>query len=231
MLDFSNFEVLTFDCYGTLIDWETGILAALKPVLTAHGKSIPDAKLLEFYGDLEAEAEAGAYRPYGEILRSVVRNLGKQLSFTPTVDEGNVLLLSLVRWRPWPDSVDALAKLGTRYRLAIISNIDDLLFESTRPQLHVDLESVTTAQQARCYKPGLEIFRKALEGLSVAPARVLHVGQSVYHDVLPAQSLGLGTVRVNRPSVRAGIGAVRSVSGQPDLEVPDLATLAALATA
>jgi len=147
------------------------------------------------------------------------------------VDEGNVLLLSLPRWRPWPDSVDALEKLRTRYRLAIISNIDDLLFESTRPQLHADFENVTTAQQARCYKPGLEIFRKALERLSVAPARVLHVGQSVYHDVLPAQSLGLGTVWVKRPSVRSGIGAVRSVSGQPDLEVPDLATLAALATA
>ena len=231
MLDFSNFEVLTFDCYGTLIDWETGILAALKPVLAAHGKSLPDEKLLEFYGDLEAEAEAGEYRPYGEILRSVVRNLGKQLSFTPTVDEGNVLLHSLPRWRPWPDTVDALEKLRTRYRLAIISNIDDLLFESTRPQLHADFENVTTAQQARCYKPGLEIFRKALERLSVAPARVLHVGQSVYHDVLPAQSLGLGTVWVKRPSVRSGIGAVRSVSGQPDLEVPDLATLAALATA
>lgn len=231
MLDFSHFDVLSFDCYGTLIDWDTGIFAALKPILAAHGKSLPDAKLLELYGDLEAEAEAGEYRPYHEVLRSVVRNLGKQLSFTPTVDEVDSLPLSVPRWRPWPDSVAALEKLRTRYRLAIISNIDDLLFESTRPQLPVDFEAVTTAQQARCYKPCVEIFRKAFERLAVAPARILHVGQSLYHDVLPAQSLGLATVWVNRPSPRAGVGAVKPASGKPDLEVPDLATLAALATA
>ena len=231
MLDFSRFEVLSFDCYGTLIDWDTGIFAVLKPILAAHGKSVPDAKLLELYGDLEAEAESGEYRPYHEVLRSVVRNLGKQLSFTPTVDEVDSLPLSVPRWRPWPDSVAALEKLRTRYRLAIISNTDDFLFESTRPQLPVDFETVTTAQQARCYKPGVEIFRKTFERLAVAPARILHVGQSLYHDVLPAQSLGLATVWVNRPSPRAGVGAVKPASGKPDLEVPDLATLAALATA
>lgn len=225
-LDFSSFEVLTFDCYGTLVDWETGIFSALKPILREHGKSISDTALCELYGELEAEAEAGPYIPYREVLRSVVRGLGKRFSFTPSVEEVNSLPLSVPRWRPWPDSVAALHSLARRFRLAIISNIDDELFEATRPHLRTEFQSVTTAQQAQCYKPGLEIFRKALSRLDVELSRVVHVGQSVYHDVLPAQSLGLATVWVNRPSPRAGIGAVKAAQGTPDLEVPDLATLA-----
>ena len=102
MLNFSNFDVLTFDCYGTLIDWETGIFAALKPVLAAHGKSIPDAQLLELYGEFESQAETGEYRPYREVLQSVVRAFGKQLAFTPTVDEVDSLPNSVSKWRPWP---------------------------------------------------------------------------------------------------------------------------------
>jgi 2-haloacid dehalogenase len=229
VLNFSNFDVLTFDCYGTLIDWETGIFAALKPVLAAHGKSIPDAHLLELYGEFESQAETGEYRPYREVLQSVVRAFGKQLAFTPTVDEVDSLPNSVSKWRPWPDTVRALKELKTRYRLAIISNVDDDLFHTTRHYLPVEFESVTTAQQAACYKPALEIFRMALTKSRVPPARVLHIGQSIYHDVLPAQSLGLATVWINRPSPRAGVGAVKLAEGKPDLEVPDLKSLAELA--
>jgi 2-haloacid dehalogenase len=227
MLNVTNFEVLTFDCYGTLIDWETGIFSALKPVLAAHGKTIPDAKLLELYAEFEAEAEAGDYRPYREVLESVVRAFGQRLGFTPTQKEIQSLPDSVPKWRPWPDTVAALQRLATRYRLAIISNIDDEMFNITRREyLPVTFEAVTTAQEARAYKPALQNFRLALGKARVAPDRVLHVGQSMYHDVLPAQSLGLATVWVNRPSPRAGVGAVQQVEGQPDLEVPDIASLA-----
>ena len=229
MLNFSNFEVLTFDCYGTLIDWETGIFSVLKPVLATHGKSVPDADILELYGEFEAQAETGPYASYREVLRSVVRAFGKQFAFTPTVAEVETLASSVPHWRPWPDTVRALRKLQARYRLGIISNIDNDLFDSTRRHLSVEFASVTTAQQAQCYKPALEIFRRALDKTGVAPSRILHVGQSVYHDVLPAQSLGLRTVWVNRPSPRGGVGAVRRAEGKPDLEVPDLSTLADLA--
>jgi 2-haloacid dehalogenase len=221
-----DFDLITFDCYGTLIDWETGIFSVLKPVLATHGKSIPGAELLELYGEFEAEAEAGEYQNYREVLRSVVRSFGRRLQFTPTVDEVEALANSVRNWRPWSDTADALQRLSRRYRLAIISNIDDDLFQITRRYLGVDFACVTTAQQARCYKPGRKIFELALEKSKVAPARILHVGQSVYHDVLPAQSLGLATVWVNRPSPRAGVGAVKKAQGQPDLEVSDLATLA-----
>src|SRR4029434_7921659 len=87
MLKFREFEVVTFDCYGTLIDWETGIFAALKPILASHGKSIPDAQLLELYGQFEAQAEIGEYRSYRDVLQDVVSRFGKKLAFTPTLDE------------------------------------------------------------------------------------------------------------------------------------------------
>lgn len=226
MLDFSKAKLLTFDCYGTLIDWESGIFSALKPVLSAHGKSISDAELLALYGEFEVKVEAGEYLPYREVLRSVVRSFGDCLGFKPTRAEIDNLPDSVPRWQPWPDTVSSLKRLGKRYRLAIISNIDDDIFARTREWLPVEFESVTTAQQARCYKPGAEVFKLALKKASVPPEQIIHVGQSIYHDVLPAQSFSLATVWVNRPSPRAGIGAVRPASGKPDLEVPDIATLA-----
>lgn len=226
MLHFDQFEVFTFDCYGTLIDWETGIFSALHPVLAAHGKSIPDAQILELYGEFEAAAEAGPYRMYREVLASVVRGFGQRLGFTPSANETRSLSDSIPTWQPWPDTVAALARLQRRYKLAIISNIDDELFAVTRPRLKADFQWVITAQQARCYKPGHAIFRRALEAIAVDPSRILHIGQSVYHDVLPAQSLGLRTVWINRPAPRAGIGAVKAAQGRPDLELPDLKSLA-----
>jgi 2-haloacid dehalogenase len=229
MLNLSDFELLTFDCYGTLIDWETGIFSALKPVLAAHGKSVPDVKLLELYGEFEGQAEAGDYRPYRDVLQSVVRAFGRELGFTPTETATQSLPESIPGWRAWPDTVAGLERLASRYRLAIISNIDDEMFNATRKHFSVNFESVTTAQQARCYKPGLEIFRLALSKTQIPRHRILHVGQSIYHDVLPAQSLGLATVWVNRPSPRTGVGAVKQADGRPELEVPDIATLAARA--
>jgi len=126
--------------------------------------------------------------------------------------------------------VSALQELQKSYRLAIISNIDNDLFASTGPRLGVEFAAVITAEQARSYKPSTNNFRLALERLQVSPEELLHVGQSIYHDVLPAQSLGIATVWVNRQSARPGVGAVRRAAGKPDLEVPDLKMLAALAT-
>ena len=225
MLDLSRFKVLTFDCYGTLIDWETGIFSALRPILAAHGKVITDSSLLETYSTLEAEAEQGEFQPYREVLQSVVRGFGQRLGFTPTTAEMRSLPESLATWRPFPDTVPALRELKKRYQLAVISNVDDDLFAATAPQLKVSLDHVITAGQARCYKPNLEIFKLALTRIGVPVEQILHVAQSIYHDVVPAKSLGISTVWVNRPSPRPGAGASKSASASPDLEVPDLATL------
>jgi 2-haloacid dehalogenase len=229
MLDFSRFEILTFDCYGTLINWEAGILSALHRILSAHGKKLDDAALLKLYGDFELLSEQGEFHPYREVLQSVVRRFGAELGFNPTEAEARSLPDSLATWKPWPDTVAALRELKTRFRLAILSNVDDNLFAATRPQLQVEFDDVVTAQQAKAYKPSLKLFELALSRIQAPAHRVLHVGQSIYHDVIPAQSLGLATVWVNRPSARAGVGAVKAAAATPDLEVSSLAQLAAAA--
>lgn len=229
MFDFNRYEVLTFDCYGTLINWEAGIFAALRPILAAHRKDIDDATLLRLFGDFELRAESGNYQPYKEVLASVVGQFGKQLRFSPTAAELRSLPDSLPTWRPWPDTVAALRQLKSRFRLAILSNVDDDLFAGTRPQLGVEFDEVITAQQAQAYKPSLKVFELALSRINAPAHRVLHVGQSIYHDVIPAQFLGLATVWVNRPSARPGVGAVKSAEAQPDLTVTSLEELAATA--
>lgn len=225
-LDFSRFKVLTFDCYGTLMDWESGIFSALRPILAAHGKTISDAQLLEMYGDLEAKAEQGEYRTYRDVLQKVVSGFGDELGFQPSEQEKRSLPDSLRNWLPFPDTVEALQRLKSKFKLAVISNIDDDLFADTARKLKVKFDHVVTAQQARSYKPGLQIFRLALQTIGSEPDEILHCAQSVYHDVVPARSLGLTTVWVNRLSPRAGSGAAKAALGQPDLEVPDLSTLA-----
>jgi 2-haloacid dehalogenase len=227
MLDFNRFEILTFDCYGTLINWEEGILRALNRVLAAHGKNADDATLLRLYGDFEANAEQGEYRCYRDVLRDVVQSFGRQFEFASTDKEADSLADSLPDWKPWPDTVEALRQLRSRYRLAIISNIDDDLFSGTRPQLGVEFDHIITAQQAQAYKPSMKIFRLALERIGLPTEKILHIGQSIYHDVITAQALGISTVWVNRPSKRSGVGAVKTADGRPDLEVSSLAEVAA----
>jgi 2-haloacid dehalogenase len=229
-MDFSAFTTITFDCYGTLIDWEAGLLPALRRVLFAHKQTLTDEAVLELYGEFEAQAETGPYQSYRDVLESVVRQFGERCGFHPRPAELRSLHESVPAWPPFPDTIAALQKLQQRYRLAIISNIDDNLFAETRKHLRVDFAAVITAQQARSYKPSINNFRFALQTLGIKPSRLLHAGQSVYHDVIPAQSLGIRTVWVNRKSARPGVGAVRQATGRPDLEVPDLMTLAALAT-
>ncbi len=228
MLNFTQYRLVSFDCYGTLIDWETGIFSALRPILTAHGKTIADSELLRLYSELESAAQQGEFHPYREILQSVVRRFGKHLGFNPTESQARSLPESLPNWPPFPDTIAALGRLKQRYQLAVISNVDDDLFAPTARRLQVPFDYVITAQQAQAYKPSLQMFRLAQQRTGVAPAQWLHVAQSVYHDVIPARSLGISTVWVNRPSSRPGSGAAKAATGQPDLEVPNLETLARL---
>jgi 2-haloacid dehalogenase len=229
-MDFSHFTTISFDCYGTLTDWESGILPVLRTVLANHGQSLPDADILKLYGEFEAEAENGPYQSYRDVLQSVVRAFADRFHFNASATEIRSLSESVASWRPFPDTVPALRELQRRYKLAVISNIDDDLFAQTRKYLEVEFDGVITAEQARSYKPSVNNFQMALRRLGLPPERLLHAAQSIYHDVVPAQSLGISTVWVNRKSARPGIGAVRASMGKPDLEVPDLASLAALMT-
>jgi 2-haloacid dehalogenase len=230
-MDFSHFTAISFDCYGTLIDWEAGILPVLRSVVARHHCKLADHDLLELYGEFEATAESGAYRSYREVLKSVVLAFGERLGFRPSESEMMSLPESVPSWLPFSDTLAALRQLKERYKIAIISNIDDDLFAHTQRLLAVEFDTVVTAEQARSYKPSLHNFELALQRLGIAREQLLHAGQSIYHDVVPARSLGITTVWVNRKSARPGVGAVRAAEGHPDLEVPDLATLAGLATA
>ena len=237
-MDFSRFTTISFDCYGTLIDWESGILPALRRVLGSHGQSqsqsqsLTDAAILELYGEFEAEAEGGPYQSYRDVLQSVVRAFADRLHFEASSTEIRSLHESVHAWPPFPDTVAALHELQKRYKLVVISNIDDDLFAETRKHLDVEFDGVITAEQARSYKPSINNFQMALRTLALSPDRLLHAAQSIYHDVVPARSLGISTVWVNRKSARPGIGAVRRSAAlasekRADLEVPDLASLAA----
>ena len=226
MLDLSRFKFITFDCYGTLIDWETGILSALRPLLQKHSIDLSDADLLQLYGEIEAAAESGDYRSYRDVLREVVRGFGQRFGFQASTAEQHTLPESIASWRPFPDSANALRQLHSRFKLAIISNIDDDLFAASARQLDINFDHVITAFQARAYKPSPTIFRLAQQKLGVSTQEWLHAGQSIYHDVVPAKSLGIATVWVNRPSLRPGVGAVRQASGTPDLHVQSLQELA-----
>lgn len=228
MLDFSQYRVLTFDCYGTLIDWERGILNALRPVLDRHGITMSDDEALELFGELESAAERGPYLSYHEVLTVVLAGVAERLGFALADDERLALADSVGDWPPFPDTVEGLQALARHYQLVILSNIDDALFALSAKHLKVEFANVITAQQVGSYKPNPRNFEVALERVGVPKEQVLHVAQSLFHDIEPANAIGLTTVWVNRRHDRPGFGATPVASAKPDLEVPDLRTLAQL---
>ncbi len=223
---FDEFQVLTFDCYGTLIDWETGLTKALRPIFASHRISVAAERALELYGEMEAEAERGEYREYKVVLQTALQGVGARLGFAPTADELQNFAYSIKDWPAFPDSARALQALKKKYRLAVISNVDDDLFAFSAERLKTPFDWVITAQQAKSYKPSLNTFRVAFEQIGVPAERILHVAQSLYHDIAPAKVLGLSTVWVNRRRGKEGPGATPPARIQPDWTVPDLQTLA-----
>lgn len=228
MLDFQQFEVLSFDCYGTLIDWENGILTALPTILANHNINKSEQEILELFAASEASQESGKYLKYREILQGVVKSFGQVYDFVPTEAELNYLSDSIQNWQLFPDTVEALKALKTKYKLTIISNIDDDLFAYTAQKLEVEFDWIITAAQVKSYKPSLQNFEVAIERMGISSDKLLHIAQSVYHDIIPAKSMGLSTVWVNRRQGKTGSGATVSATGNPDLEVPDLKTLISL---
>lgn len=225
---FESVRLVTFDCYGTLIDWETGMLATLRQLFSLNGSPIPDMRLLEAYGEAEAEIESGPYLRYRTVLSESVQAMGRKLGVNVTAREGDRFAESLRLWEPFPDTVGGLRALARDYRLGIISNVDDDLFATTEKKLGVQFELVVTAQQVQSYKPSLRNFQEALRRSGLNKEQMLHAGQSIYHDIVPTSFLGIPNVWVNRPSARPGAGAAKAASAQPAYEVRNLSELAAL---
>jgi 2-haloacid dehalogenase len=228
-MSFDSIRLITFDCYGTLIDWENGLLAALRPLFSHDGRMVGDVQILELYGEIEAEFESGPYLPYREILSRTAQEIGRRLGIKVPAEEGSAFSESLVRWKPFSDTVPALQSLSRRFRLGIISNIDDDLFAETRKKFApVEFDVVVTAQQMQSYKPAQRNFEEAIRRSGLGKDQILHAGQSLYHDIAPANALGIRNVWVNRPSIRPGSGAAKPGTAKPDYEVHTMAELALL---
>jgi 2-haloalkanoic acid dehalogenase type II len=232
-LALGDFDALTFDCYGTIVDWETGILRALRGLRAAPRAPRDDDSVLAAFAAAEAtEEHAPPGAPYPEILRRVHSRLAAEFGAGPAPEAAAAFAGSVGDWPPFPDSVEALRSLERSHLLAILSNVDRASFARTEARLGVKFGLVMTAEEIGSYKPDPRNFRYALDQLGargIPPARVLHVAQSLFHDHVPAKALGLRTVWVDRRAGRRG-GAVKEppVPVEPDLVVPDLRTLAAM---
>ena len=229
-LEYGRFEALTFDCYGTLIDWEAGILAGLRRVLGPRGVEPPDDELLEAHAGFEAAAEAGAYAPYREILGSCLLQVAARYGVEPGADEAAAFGDSVGLWPAFPDSADALARLATRFRLGVLTNCDSDLFARSEGRLGLTFDWVVTAQLIGSYKPDPRNFEALIARLGIPPDRILHVAQSLFHDHVPAKAMGLTTVWIDRRHDRPGSGATPPTAPvRPDATFPDMATFAATA--
>jgi 2-haloacid dehalogenase len=222
MLDLSRFSVITFDCYGTLIDWETGILNAFRQTLNLQ--SDEEGRALDLYSRFEPEIQSSGYKRYRDVLREVMVRMAREFNRELAPGQEDALAESIKNWLPFPDTVAALRRLKTKYKLGIISNIDDDLFAATAKHLQVSFDFVVTAEQVSAYKPSLKNFETAEQVAKLDRATWLHAAESLYHDVAPARQLGIANVWVNRRQGKAH-AATRVSSVQPDLEVPDLKTL------
>ena len=221
---FEGVEALTFDCYGTIVDWETGILAAARELL--GDVEVGDEEVLEWFGRHESEAERPPFRRYRDVLADVAQRMARSAGRSVSDDEAARFAASVPLWPPFADSRAALQRLSSQYRLAIVSNVDDDLFEGTARRLDIDFDPVVTAEQVGCYKPEPDHFHEVLRRLDLPLDRVVHVAQSLYHDVAPATALGFRCVWVDRRQGRPGSGATPPAEATPDLVVPDLAALA-----
>ena len=226
---FEAIRLITFDCYGTLIDWENGMLADLHPLFFRGGHRVPDTQILELYGEIEAELESGPYLPYRQVLAKTAQEIGRRMSLPISSEQGAAFADSLTRWKPFIDTLPALQSLARKFRLGIISNVDDDFFAETRKKLApVEFDFVVTAQQVQSYKPSHRNFEEAVRRSGLSKDQILHAAQSLYHDIAPANALGISNVWVNRPSIRPGSGAAKPGTGKPTYEVRTLAELSAL---
>ena len=225
MIDFDRYKIITFDCYGTLIDWESGMLGVLKPLLANHGVDLDDEEILKKFAEFESRQQQGEYLKYYDVLKAVVRRFGEEFNFEPSLAEQNSLPDSIKHWQPFPDTVKALQLLKSRFQLGIISNIDNDLFADTAKHLGVEFDYIITAEQVKSYKPSLNNFKYAIERIEFPAEQIIHAACSVYHDIVPASSLGLTTVWIDRRADREGSGAALPATARADLKVLDLDSL------
>jgi 2-haloalkanoic acid dehalogenase type II len=213
------YDVVTFDCYGTLVDWERGITEAFARAAAADGRRADPAAVLRAYAEIEPAVEAERYRPYRDVLAETARRVAARLDWALQDARAGFLAESLPGWPPFPDTNPSLERLrAAGYRLGILSNVDEDLLAGTRRHFTVPFDLIVTAEAVRSYKPAPGHFARARERIGGSPW--LHAAQSYFHDVEPAGRLGIPVAWVNRGGERAA-GPLR-----PDRELRTLAQLA-----
>jgi len=227
----SKFSALTFDCYGTLVDWERGMLSALTPWHERSGLEMDENILLASYGRHEtAIQQEQPGLPYNTVVANVLGRIADEFGIPAQQNEMQVFGNSVGLWPSFADSRDALAYLGQHFKLVAITNVDNASFARTHQSLGDPFHVIVTAEDVGSYKPALENFHFAFERLSeleIARDEILHVAQSLYHDIAPAQALGLANVWVDRQTGR-GKGMTPTTDVRPDLRVASLEELVAV---
>lgn len=227
MIDWSQVRALSFDCYGTLIDWERGILEALAPWVSRFGT----AKVLAGFGAVEPDLEhAHPSWPYRQVVAEVHRQMARELGLPVDDDAATRFAETVSQWPPFPDTVPALRRLKSRFQLFILSNVDEASITGSLKQLEVPFDGVFTAEQIGSYKPNPRNFDFLLAQLSargIEPHQVIHIAQSLYHDHGPAQAAGLKTVWIDRTSGRPGAARLPKPLPHFNLRFETLTDLAA----
>jgi 2-haloalkanoic acid dehalogenase type II len=218
----TDFKALTFDCYGTLIDWEAGILAALEPLMArAKHEPSPD-EALETYGVHEhAQEHRTPHLKYSQLLAITYKRIAENWSTPAPWEECVTFGQSLRNWPPFPDSVNALKYLKQHYRLYVLSNVDNESFAYTSRKLEVQFDGVMTAEDIGSYKPDLRNFEYLLERLTsqgIRKDQILHVAQSLMHDHTAANQIGLASCWIDRRHGRVGGGATQAPASMPRLD-------------
>jgi 2-haloalkanoic acid dehalogenase type II len=232
----TEFTVLTFDCYGTLIDWETGIWDALQPLLMENGRDdVTREQALEAFGAEEVDQESRTpSMPYPGVLASVHRALAKRFGLLTRDELDSAFAASLPHWPAFSDTAAALRALKHRYRLVILSNVHREGFALSNRKLGVGFDAVYTADEIGSYKPSPRNFEFMLERLErdhgIAPSQILHTAQSLFHDHVPARVFGLANCWIDRQGLSRGgeWGATAKLRERPDVDFlyPTLGALA-----
>ncbi len=236
MDDFDGFEALSFDCYGTLIDWEYGIVEALGAWAADAGLSLGPDQLLAAHATHETHVQHDMpTRPYPEVLAETLRRIGADCGVLVTAEDAAAYGASVGEWPPFPDSAPALKLLADRFRLVILSNVDRASFARSNERLGVTFDLIVTAEDVGSYKPDPAGFRFMFDRLTergIASERVLHVAESLYHDHEPALSLGMRTVWIHRRHDKSGSGATAPPRGDvsPTWRFTSMEAFAAAAT-
>lgn len=222
MKPLEHYAALSFDCYGTLIDWEAGILGFLRPWTERNGIQADDETLLAAFSRHERhQQETHPARLYPHLLGDVLHGIAADLGITASDVDAQAFGASVGDWPAFDDSHDALAYLGRHYRLIILSNVDRASFAKSNERLGVEFDAAITAEDVGSYKPTPENFRRAMtaaERLTGRDDALLHVGESLHHDIAPAQAMGLPVVWIDRARARGG---PRASGALEDIDPPD----------